>query len=862
MRKDSIFTKQIMKSYLLLGLLLLPFLSSAQNEPVVNRTITGKVVDAVTNEVLIGATVSIKGTTNGSATDVNGEFKLITGQRLPFTLIVSYVGYLKKEVVVNADNVEIKLDPTPNQLSDVVITSRRRQESAQTVPLPISIVRGVTVEDAGAFNVNRLKELVPSVQLYASNARNTTLNVRGLGSTFGLTNDGIDPGVGFYVDGVYYARPAATALDFIDIDQVEVLRGPQGTLFGKNTTAGAFNITSRPASFDPGASFELSYGNYGYIQAKGSLTGPLSKTLAARISFTGTQRNGTVFNVHNNQYINDINNIGVRAQLLYTPSDKVKITFIGDITDQKPNGYGWGIAGVVTTKRAAYRQFNAIIADLNYKVPYSSAFERKVDLDTQSKADNQLSGVSANADIKIGNGILTSTTAYRYWRWVPLNDRDYTGLPIFTISSGNSVHDQWSQEIRYAGKISSKLSGVIGVFGLWQDLKSDPVQTEEAGSAQWRFAQSSTSALWKTPGLFDNFGIRTTNRIQSTSLAVFSQVDWSITDKFHLLPGVRYNYDKKVVDYKREAYGGLQTTDPALIALKNGVYTNQAFNVVADAGNFSGQLTLQYRSSEKLNAFATYSVSYKPVGVNIGGLPTANGQVLLDLATVKPEFVTHKEIGIKTKPSANSILNVVLFDTDIKDYQTQVQTPEPGVNRGYLANAEKVRVLGVEVDANVRAGNHLTVNAAFTYTDGKYVSFKNAPVPLEEVGGAQAFKDVSGGALPGISKFAGSLGAEATVKGGLLGLKGNYFLGLDIYGRTKFSSSPSPSEYLNIDGYTLTNGRLGFRASNGVTFFVWSRNLFNVDYYEQLLAAPGSAGNYAGIIGDPRTQGVTLRYSF
>ncbi|PLK43560.1 TonB-dependent receptor [Emticicia sp. TH156] len=834
----------------------------AQDNPTINANVTGKVIDAVTNDPLIGATVSIKGTTNGAQTDANGEFKLITGQKLPFTLVVSYIGYQKKEVVITEPTVEIRLDATANQLSDVVITSRRRQESAQSVPIPISIVRGVTVEDAGAFNVNRLKELVPTVQLYASNARNTTLNIRGLGSTFGLTNDGIDPGVGFYVDGVYYARPAATALDFIDIEQVEVLRGPQGTLFGKNTTAGAFNITTRQASFTPGASFELSYGNFGYIQAKGSITGPLSKKLAARVSFTGTQRDGLLFNVSKQQYINDINNIGLRAQLLYAPSDNVKITFIGDLTEQKPNGYGWAVAGVVTTKRPAYRQFNAIIADLNYKLPYSSAFERKVDLDTQSKADNKFDGVSANADIKIGKGTLTSTTAYRYWKWVPLNDRDYTGLPIFTISSGNSVHKQWSQEIRYSGQISSKLSGVIGAFGLWQDLKSDPVQTEEAGSAQWRFAQNSTSNLWKTPGLFDNFGIRTTNRIQSTSLAIFSQVDWAITSKIHVLPGVRWNYDKKIADYKRETYGGLQTTDPALVALKNGIYTNQAFNTTVNEDNFSGQLTLQYRASEKLNAFATYSVSYKPVGVNIGGLPTASGQVLIDLAKVKPEFVSHKEIGIKTKPSANSILNLVFHDTDIKDYQTQVQTPEPGVNRGYLANAEKVRVIGVELDGNIRLNNHFTINGAFAYTDGKYISFKNAPVPLEEVGGPQAFKDVSGGQLPGISKWAGSLGGEATTKGRLLGLKGNYFLGLDAYYRSKFSSSPSPSQYLNIEGYTLTNGRVGFRASNGITFFVWGRNLFNVDYYEQLLAAPGSAGNYAGIVGDQRTYGVTLRYTY
>ncbi|MFD1144928.1 TonB-dependent receptor [Larkinella insperata] len=839
----------------------MPAILFAQNPPVINSTVSGRVVDARTSENLIGATVTIKGTTNGAATDANGQFNLLTGQRLPFTVVVSFIGYKTQELVLNDNDIEIKLEEGANQLEDVVISSRRRQEAAQEVPIPISVVGGQRAEDAGAFNVNRLKELVPTVQLYASNARNTTLNIRGLGSTYGLTNDGVDPGVGFYVDGVYYARPAATALDFIDIERVEVLRGPQGTLFGKNTTAGAFNITTRAASFTTGANMELSYGNYGFIQAKGSLTGPLSKKLAARVSFTGTQRNGLFYNAHTQLPINDVNNIGIRGQLLYTPSDNVQITVIGDVSDQKPTGYGWPVAGVVPTKRAAYRQFNAIIADLNYKLPYTSAFERIVDLDTPSKADNQLGGVSVNADIKIGNGTLTATSAWRYWIWTPLNDRDYIGLPVFTISSGNSVHDQWSQEIRYSGKVSSKLSGVVGVFGLWQDLKSDPVQTEEAGSAQWRFAQSSTSALWKTPGLFDNFGIRTTNEIKSTSLAVFAQADWEVTDRIHILPGVRYNYDKKVVDYSRVTYGGLQTTDPALIALKNGVYTNQAFNTDYAQGNFSGQLSVQYKHSTNFNAYATYSVGYKPIGVNVGGLPTANGRVLIDLANVKPEYVDHKEFGIKTRPSGNSVLNLTLYRSDIRDYQTQVQTPEPGVNRGYLANAEKVRVQGLEVDGNVRL-NNLTLNAAVAYTDGKYVRFTNAPVPLEEVGGEQAFKDVSGGRLPGISKWSGSVGSEVTTRGTFMGLKGNYFLGVDEFFRSEFSSSPSPSQYLNINGYALTNARLGFRASNGLTFFLWGRNVFNKDYYEQLLAAPGSYGQYAGIVGDPRTYGVTIRYTY
>ncbi|GAB2517392.1 TonB-dependent receptor [Spirosoma aerophilum] len=854
--------KRILTSTFLISAILGPLLLFAQNAPVINATVTGKVIDARTEKSLIGATVVIKGTTNGGATNQNGQFTLLTGQKLPFVVTVSYLGYQTQDVVLSSDNVEIKLEEGTNQLADVVISSRRRQESAQDVPIPISVVSGVRAEDAGAFNVNRLKELVPSVQLYSSNARNTTLNIRGLGSSFGLTNDGIDPGVGFYVDGVYYARPAATSLDFIDIEQVEVLRGPQGTLFGKNTTAGAFNITTRAPSFQPGASFEVSYGNLNYIQAKASLTGPISKKLAVRASFSGTQRDGTIYNLTTLKPTNTLNNLGYRAQLLYTPSDKVKITFAGDNSRQRPDGYATVVAGVVPTKRAAYRQFNNIIADLGYKLPSTNPFDRVTDTDTPWRSNNDFGGLSVNVDAKIGSGTLTSTTAWRYWIWDPSNDRDFTGLPVLTKSQGNSRHAQWTQEIRYAGQFSSKLSGVLGVFFIDQDLKSDPVQTEESGSAQWRFSQSSTSALWKTPGLFDGFGTKTTSRLKTIGAAVFGQIDWAITDKWHLLPGLRFNYDKKDVDYKRETYGGLQTTDPALLALKNAVYTNQAFAFGVEDNNFSGQVTLAYRASKRFNAYATYANSYKPVGVNLGGLPTANGAVLIDLARVKPEYVTHYELGVKTKPTPSSTFNVTVYNTDIRDYQTQVQTAEVGVNRGYLANAEKVRVQGVEVDGNLRVNNRFSINGAVSYTDGKYVSFKNAPVPLEETGGESAFKDISGGVLPGISKWSGSLGGEVSGNGKLLNQDGRFFLAVDGYYRSSFSSSASPSAYLNIDGYALMNARVGFRASNGVSILLWSRNLTNTNYFEQLLPAAGNAGQYAAVLGDPRTYGTTLRYTF
>jgi len=834
----------------------------------------GRVVNEK-NEGVPFASVAVKNSTIGANTDSVGYFSFAAPDKFPFTLVVTSVGFRKTELVIRdneKNNVLIVLDAL-FQVDTVVITSRRRREVLQDVPIPVSVIGGKQIDDAGAFNVNRVKEFVPSVQLYTSNPRNTGINIRGLGSPFGLTNDGLDPGVGFYVEGVYYARPAAATFDFIDVERIEVLRGPQGTLFGKNTTSGAINITTRKPSFKPGASFEVSYGNYGYIQAKASVTGALSKKFAARLSFSGTQRDGVIENVRTGKYTNDINNLGFRGQLLYKPSDNTSITLSVDDARQRPDGYAQVVAGVVQTKRAAYRQFNSIIADLNYKLPSNNAFDRVIDHDTPWRSGNDLGGASLNIDTKIGPGTLTSTTAWRYWDWNPSNDRDFTGLQALAKSQNPAKHRNWSQEVRYAGEISTRLSGVVGLFYIDQEVKING--TEESGSAQWRFSQSSVSNLWQTPGLFEGYGIYTKASINSTSAAAFANVDWEIVKGFHVLPGIRYNYDKKDVIYDRVAAGGLDTatyngTTAQKIALqgfKNGVYTSQAYVADADENNLTYQITLQYRANKRINAFATYSTSFKPVGVNVAGLPTVNGQAATDLAVIKPEDVKNIEIGIKTNPIDNFTLNLAYFNTDIENYQANVQSPELGVNRGYIANAEKVNVKGFEIDANIIANNHFSFYGALAYTDAKYVKFTNAPLPLEETGltenGVQkSFKDISGGVLPGISKWAGSLGGEFTTPAAFLGKAGKFFIASDVYYRSSFSSSPSPSAYLNIDGYALVNGRLGFKAVNGLSAFIWGRNLFDKNYYEQLLVAGGNAGQHAGVLGDPRTYGITLRYSF
>src|SRR6185436_12502696 len=233
------------------------------------------------------------------------------------------------------------------------------------------------------------------------------------------------------------------------------------------------------------------------------------------------------------------------------------------------------------------------------------------------------------------------------------------------------------------------------------------------------------------------------------------------------------NYDQKSADYDQQVYGGLQTTNPALIALKLSVLAPQAYTADVDDTNTSGQLTVAYKVSDAVNTYGTYSTGFKSVGLNLNGLPTdALGNPVLSAAVIKPEDARHVEFGVKTEFHPGYTANFTVFNTRIKDYQTQVVNAQVGVLRGYLANAEKVRVRGAEFDGNARVSRHLSFYGALAYTDGIYVSFPDAPPPFEETGGPQV-KDISGSDLPGISKWALSFGGEAAHPASVLGRSGN-----------------------------------------------------------------------------------------
>lgn len=759
--------------------------------------------------------------------------------------------------------------PPPLQPGDrVTVTARRVEEDVQDVPIPVAVLTEDFLADTGAYNAGKLSQTVPSVQFYSTNPRNSAINIRGLGAPFGLTNDGIEQGVGLYVDGVYFARPASATLDFLDVEQIEVLRGPQGTLYGKNTTAGAVNVTTKAPEFTPSTDVELSFGNYGFLQAKATTTGPITDTLAYRLSLSGTQRDGVLTDVRTGGDLNDQNNIGARLQLLWNASDTLRVKLSADNTVQRPNGYASIFAGVAPTQRPLNRQYAAQAAFFNYAPPSTNPFDRLSDLDTPHRSYQDLGGIALNADWDVGPGTLTSITAWRYWLWDPSNDRDFLGLPITTLSQNPSKQFQWSQELRYAASLNEDIKFVAGVFWFRQVTKT--LGRQEQGSAAWRFLLN-PNALAQTPGLLTGYGQKTDILSDHTSAALFGQVEWNVTDKLRIIPGLRLNYDEKKGHYIATTYGGLQTTNPALIALQQSVLAPQNYATSGDDTNVSGNLTIAYEVTPEVNAYATYATAFKTFGLNNNGLPLdANNQPALSAATVKPEDEKHIEIGLKTRPLPGLTANFTLYRTEIDDFQANVVNGQVGVLRGYLANAEKVRVQGAEFDGNWRVNDNLTFYGNAAWTDGEYLSFPDAPPPLELSGGSVPLApglgvgvfDASHTRLPGLSKWAGSFGGEWTQPASFGKRDGEFFIAADASYRSDFSSSPTASSYLNIDAYTLINARAGFRGDDGWDVFVWGRNLADEEYFEILSAGGSSSGYYAGLPGDPRTYGVTLRGSF
>jgi iron complex outermembrane receptor protein len=802
--------------------------------------------------------------------------------------------------VVDTSVVDTGADPAAAADEDVsrgeviVVTARRRQESAQAVPLAISVVKGDSIEATGNFNVVKLQQLAPTLQVYTSNPRNTSVNIRGLGVPFGLTSDGFEQGVGIYVDDVYNSRVAAATFDFLDVSQVEVLRGPQGTLYGKNTTAGAINITTNQPTFDFEGRAELTLGNLDYRQAKAAVSGPLTDTVAVRIAAASTTRRGTLYNVTTKRWINEQDNLGLRGTVLFKPNDDLSITLSGDYSQQDPYGFGTAFVRVGKTQRALNRQYDGLVAAINaatpgrnYAVPSRNVYDRLTDIDAPLQAGNKIGGASLRVNWKLGAGELTSITAWRFWDWKPQNDRDFTGLSIVSKSQNPSQQNQYSQEFRYNYE-GDKVDFVIGLFGFKQRIDTQGTEQQGSDAAVWSTGNPLTS-----PATLTGLTASNTQYLKSESAALFGQASYKLTDALTIQPGLRINYDKKEGFYQRLVTNGAgqlisctATPAPGTVAgtaAQCNVYQPQATSPSASKWNLSYDINLNYKVAPDILAYATYAKSFKTLGINQNGLPLTTANVPdLSASTVKPESVNHFEVGLKTQfLNRRATFNLSAFLTEIKNFQATVNGGQFGTVRGYLANAEKVRTQGIEADLKFVASDRFTAYANAAYTDAKYVKFTNAPCPpelsggtLQPVGATPDYSnagvagtlsprqcDISGQQLPGVSKWAFSYGAEYNLPAKLLGKDGQVYLGVDGSYRSSWNSNASPSIYTVVDGYALTNFRLGFRGE-GVNVFAWVRNAFDVNYIELLQVAPGNVGLIVGTPGDERTFGGTIKIEF
>ncbi|PNA03925.1 MULTISPECIES: TonB-dependent receptor [unclassified Pseudomonas] len=733
-----------------------------------------------------------------------------------------------------------------SQLETVTVTTRRREESSQDVPTPMSVVSGQTLETQRVYRIQDLQQLVPSVNVAYMHARQSSVSIRGLGNN--PASDGLEGSVGLYIDNVYLGRPGMAVFDLMDIEQLEVLRGPQGTLFGKNTTAGVINISTRAPSFTPERSIETSVGEDGYFQTKGTISGPLNDVLAGRLSAYRTRSDGDIKNEFNGHDLNGGSRDGFRAQLLFKPNENFNLRWIGDYNEEDSSAgtrvlYNTGptINGVnLYSARAAAAGATLV-----------NGSHRKVNLDNDQHVTVHQGGTSVEANWTLPSDFtLTSVSSYRFWNFTPRND-DGLNVPA-TYNAGVSVEDkQYSQEFRLASPKGEFFDYVLGAYYFGSDLDNKSFAYYGPQSDIWNGTPRGALASVNSVGR---------GHIKTDSFALFAQGTWHLTPRLDFTAGVRGTYEEKNAWVNRDApVGGAAVTGAAATARRGrtGAYDSGDLNQYSSSP--SGLLNLSYRFTDDLLGYATLSHGEKSGGVNlvVGSAPTAGADSLL----IGTERANNAELGFKSTLWDRRLqLNANVFWTQVNAYQTNAYDD---VNRvQYLTNAGSVRSRGVEFESTVIPLRGLTLNFNGSYNDVSYLSYKDAPCPPEvsQAPGAPASCDLSGHQVVGASKWIGNANGkyEWNLDNGLQ----PYVTGSYAF-RSKAVGTVEDSDYGQIPSYAVVNLSTGLRGDFNQGQWdvsLWLKNAFDKTYYTTLWT--GGNGGYEGLLGTPRTLGVTGRYDF
>ncbi len=810
-------------------------------------------------------------------------------------------------------NVSPSANPAPTPASEpggeIIVTATKRAQSLQDIPLSVSVTSVDTIEKAQIRDLIDLQSVVPSLKIEQLNASGQTdFYIRGFGN--GNGNDGIESSVGVFVDGVYRSRTFSSLDDLPEVQRIEVLRGPQSTLFGKNVSAGAISIITQKPQFNFGAKAEISTGNYGLIQARAYATGPVNDKLAIALFGAVDEREGYLTNVITGAKINDRNRKAVRADILWNPTDNLSIRVIGDYNESLEK-----CCGVVTIQNGPATQFigapkpfglGAAIGDPANK------YNGNIYFSTDPKNRLFGGGGSAQIDWNIGFATATSITAYRRQLNQSVQDVDFTGADIASKNERADVHT-FTQEFRLASNGKGRLNWLVG--GFYEDetlfsgrdttfgtqirpyidgLVGGPATRPFVGRSNLFVLEYLQSLV--TPSIIPGQtyfkpgqGVHDFYHLQQTSYSLFGQADYKVLRHLTITGGVAYLNDRKAVvsdvvltdqfsalnlqnvpqlpfvGVPANAFAGLgavqffygNTTNHAPIN-----FPNATDNGILKGDKITYSAKAAYDFGRRLNVYFSYSTGWKASAYNLSSdsRPTDPNGVG---RTAAPENVTVYEVGAKAS-FRGGFFNIALFDQAIKGFQSNAYT-----GTGYiLTNAGKESVRGVEVDTAYAPARWLALTGAVTYLDPKYDSFKFAACavfdtvrcPTANGQFVSPFRDLSGTKPGDIAEWTASMSATLSHEFGD-GL-GGYLRGEYDYTSSTLISESSPPPISTFSRHEF-NASLGLTAERAkLEAMLWVRNLTNDRYLIATFPTVAQTGSYSAYPNLPRTYGVTFRKRF
>lgn len=744
-------------------------------------------------------------------------------------------------------------EASTKRLTPVTVTAQKRAQSIQDVPISISAYDAAFLEDSGVANLTDVALYSPNFTITSSSQKtNSRITIRGVGS---VGNAGIEPSVGVFIDGVYYPRPGSVIGNLIDLEAVEVLRGPQGTLFGRNTPMGALNVRTKDPSRDSLEAYgEFGLGSFDSIEAGGSLSGPLSDGVSMRVSAKYTERGGFGDNLLTGDEVGAQDEFHVRGKLLFDMNEQFDLKITAD--------YGEIESGGATVELLNGTESAAFLATLQAlggaeasQLLTADAFDHDIYQDHRDSLNDEQWGLAADASFEFATGhTLRSITSYREWE--AKNFESAIRLPIQLLPRLSDYKTETiSQEFQLVSPTDDTFEYVIGAFlydesyTISQDfnLGSDfciPVVAGLAGAAAGQGCAAGQQ-IRASDGEFSQ-------DLQST--AFFGQATWYANDKLSLTLGGRWTSDEKDAEFTNTV------NNPFVTALRVRDDENQP-GLTVDDSKFTYFANASYFPVEGTMFFATISTGYKSGGFNTDGTFPA---LTTEQRTFSEEDTTNYEIGVKSTLFDNTLqVNATLFSMDIEGFQDRAFDGISFVTR----NVGELRQQGFETDFVWAPLDQLSFIGGLSYLDSEFQDYRNAsPLPGGPV------QDLTGERAHLSPDWQGSLVANwedrfPAISGARYFLRGE----TQYVGEANVGANTNQNPQSVQDAYQLLNARIGLRAEDDRwEVNLWGKNLSDEGYCTTIFDQPfgaqlGGLDAVANtipqrcVVGTPQTYGVQLK---